>query len=330
MSPAQSAPVVLLWGDNSFLLRQAALEMFGETRPVEVDGRDWQPGATADLATPSLLGEARGLLITGAQDLPEPGLVEVALFAEHPAPGTRLVLTIQVGPRAKGPPRGVLKALGQLIEVRRIAVERRDLPAWVRNRAGVRGISATAAGAAALVQTLGEDPALLDQALAQVADAHPREGLTPETVAAQFRGFGDRYMWELCDAAFGGNVPGAVRVLAGLVEAGEEPLAILGAVAARLRDLIRVAAMPPRTPPAEVARAVGLRFDWQARRYRDQARRYPPGSLEAIHERLVEADRAIKQGSPGDVVLAQVVTRIAGQPPAGEAGGRTRRPVTLG
>jgi DNA polymerase-3 subunit delta len=328
VSPAEPAPVVLIWGDNPFLLRQAALELFGETRPVEVDGRDWQHGATADLATPSLLGEARGLLVTGAQDLPDSGLAEVARFAGQPAPGTRLVLTLEVGPRAKGPPRGVMKGLGDLIEVRRITVERRELPAWVRHRAGLRGVPATAAGATALVQTLGEDPALLDQALAQVADAHPREGLTPETVAAQFRGFGDRYMWELCDAAFGGNLPAAVRVLAGLVEAGEEPLAILGAVAARLRDLIRVAAVSPRIPPAEVARAVGLRFDWQARRYRDQARRYPPGALEAIHERLVEADRAIKQGSPGDIVLAQVVTRIAGQPPAGEgAGGRRRRPA---
>jgi DNA polymerase-3 subunit delta len=313
---------LLLWGKDPFLLRTEALELLGDIRATEVDASEWVPGATADLATPSLFGEARGLLVTGAQDLAEGALAEVAGFSQHPGPGARLVLTLQVGPRAKGPPRKVLKGLGERIDVRRITVERRELPAWVRQRAGLRGLPATAAGAAALVQTLGEDPAVLDQALAQVADAHPGEGLTPETVAAQFRGFGDRYMWELCDVAFRGDLPGAVRVLTGLLEGGEEPLAILGAVAARLRDLIRVAAMAPRTPPAEVALAVGLRFDWQARRYRDQARRYAPGALEALHERLVEADRTIKQGGPGDVVLAQVVTRIAAQQPAGEAGGR--------
>jgi DNA polymerase-3 subunit delta len=329
VSRAEPPPTVLMWGDSPFLLRDAALELFGETRPTEVDGRDWQPGATADLATPSLFGEARGLLVTGAQHLPDEALAEVARFAEDPAPGVRLVLTLEVGPRAKGPPKGLVKALGDRIEVRRVSVERRELPGWVRQRAGSRGLPGTAAGATALVQTLGEDPALLDQALAQLADAYPKEGLTPETVAAQFRGFGDRYMWELSDAAFGGNLPGAMRVLAGLLRAGEEPLAVLGAVAARLRDLIRVAALPPRTPPAEVARSVGLRFDWQARRYRDQARRYPPRALEGIHERLVEADRDIKQGSPGDIVLAQVVTRIAAEPAGAERpGGRMRRPAS--
>jgi DNA polymerase III subunit delta len=323
-------PVLLIWGDSPFLLRLAALEAFGPIRPTEVEGRDWHPGATGDLATPSLFGEARGLLVTGAQNLPDEALPEMARFVENPAPGTCLVLTFEVGTRAKGPPRSVLKGLGEGIEVRRVVVERRELPAWVRHRAGHRGLPVTAAGATALVQTLGEDPALLDQALVQIADAHPQDGLTPETVAAQFRGFGDRYMWELSDAAFGGNLPGAARVLAGLLQAGQEPLAILGALAARLRDLIRVAATGPRTPPAEVARAVGLRFDWQARRYRDQARRYPPGALESIHQRLVEADRSIKQGSPGDVVLTQVVTGIAGQPAAGEgASGRMRRPASL-
>jgi DNA polymerase III subunit delta len=327
MSDSDGPAVVLLWGDSPFLLREAALELFGHTRPTEVDGRDWRPGAAADLAIPSLFGEARGLLVTGAQHLPDEALAEVGRFGQQPTPGARLILTLEVGPRVKGPTKGLLKDLGPGIEVRRVAVERRDLPAWVRGRSGIRGLPATPVGAAALVQTLGEDPAILDQAVAQIADAHPQEGLTPETVAAQFRGFGDRYMWELCDAAFGGNVRGAARTLAGLLDAGEEPLAILGAMASRLRDLIRVASLDPRTPPAEVARAVGLRFDWQARRYRGQARRFPPGALAGIHQQLVDADRTIKQGSPGDIVLAQVVTGIAARSPGGQP---SRRRATVG
>jgi DNA polymerase-3 subunit delta len=314
-----AAPVVLLWGDSGYLLRQAALETFGDVEPVEIDGAAWRPGATADLATPSLLGEERGLLITGGQALPDEAVEEVARYAAQPAPEVRLVMTFLVGPRAKGPARGLLKALGQGVEVRRVAVERRDLAEWVRRRAAARGLAATPQGAQALIQTLGEDPAVLDQAVDQLASSHPEQGVTPQTVSAQFRGLGDRRIWEVCDAAFGGDLPGAMRALVGMLQGGEEPLVVLGGIASRLRDLIRVRSLPPRTPLAEVARQAGLRFDWQARRYRDQARRFTEEGLGRIHGDLVEADSAIKQGGAGDLVLARVVARIA------EAGGAETR-----
>ena len=312
MSP-DAAPVLLLWGESAFLLRQAALGAFGQTRAVEVDSSDWRPGATADLATPSLWGEERGLLITGAQALPREGLAEMARYAAQPAPGARLVLTFQVGARAKGPPRATLKALGDAVEVRRVVVERRDLPDWVGRRAEARGVPVVPKGVQALIQTLGEDPAVLDQAVEQLAGSHPSEGVTPQTVAAQFRGLGDRRIWELCDAAFGGDLAGAMRALVGMLEAGEEALVLLAGIGSRLRDLIRVRSLPPRTPLAEVARRAGLRFDWQARRYRDQAQRFAEEGLARLHTDLVDADRALKQGGTGEMVLATVVSRIAAE-----------------
>ncbi|MDQ4006048.1 MAG: hypothetical protein M3135_07105, partial [Actinomycetota bacterium] len=91
----------------------------------------------------------------------------------------------------------------------------------------------------------------------------------------------------------------------------EEPLALLGGIASRLRDLIRIRSLPPRTPPAQMARAAGLRFEWQARRFGDQARRYADGRLEALHRQVAEADRLLKQGGTGDVVLPSLVTAVA-------------------
>jgi DNA polymerase-3 subunit delta len=307
---APAKPVLLLWGEDPFLLREAALEAFGDVEPVVAAGAEWRTGLTSDLATPSLLGEARGLLVTDADELPDEALDEVARYAAPPGGDALLVLCWVVGPRAKGPPKGLLNRLGDGVEVRRVAVERKDLPRWVLARARRREVRATPQGAALLVQTLGEDPARLDQAVQQIAVSHPGQGLTPEAVAAQFRGFGDRRTWELCDAAFTGDASGALRALAGMIEAGEEPLMILGGIAARVRDLLRVASLPPRTPLGEVARAAGLRFDWQARRYRDQARRFAPAHLRAVHGAVAEADALIKQGGSGDVILSMVVTRI--------------------
>jgi DNA polymerase-3 subunit delta len=318
---APTPPVLLLWGEQPYVLRLAAFEALAGLEPVVVDGDRWEAGATADLATPSLLGGSRALLVTDAQGLPSDAIAEIRRYSSAPSPDARLVLVWVVGQRSKGPPKKITEALGPESEVRRAMVDRKELPTWIAGRAKAIGLPGTPAGAAALVQTLGEDPAELDRALEQLAGSHAKEGLTPETVAAQFRGFGDRRVWELTDAAFAGDRSGALRTLVALLEGGDEPLAILGGIASRLRDLIRIRSLPPRTPTAQMARAAGLRFEWQARRFAEQARRYEEGELEAIHTELAEADRLLKQGGTGDVVLPALVTTIAA--PASD-GTRTR------
>jgi DNA polymerase-3 subunit delta len=318
-------PVLLLWGEQPYLLRLAAFESLGALEPVVVDGDRWEPGATADLATPSLLGGSRALLVTEAQGLTTDALSEIGRYASSPSPDARLVLVWVVGQRAKGPPKKITGILGPESEVRRVLLDRKELPKWLLDRARAIGLRATQAGASALVQTLGEDPAELDRALEQLAGSHATEGLTPATVAAQFRGLGDRRIWELTDAAFAGDRSGALRTLVALLEGGDEPLAILGGIASRLRDLIRIRSLPPRTPTAQMARAAGLRFEWQARRFAEHARRYDEGELEAIHTQLAEADRLLKQGGTGDVVLPAVVAAIAAPPSEGRgAAGRMR------
>ena len=70
-------------------------------------------------------------------------------------------------------------------------------------------------------------------------------------------------------------------------------------------------ALPDSAPPAEIARAAGLRFDWQGRKYRDQARAFTMRQLVALHGEIVEADRVLKSGGQGDVVLPVLVSKVA-------------------
>ena len=306
------APVVLLWGESPFLLRETAKRLLGEAPVTEVEGSAWRPGMSSDIATPSLFGESRAMLLTGVQDLDKEGLEEIAAYALEPNPDAKLVMTAVVSARARGAPVKLTKMLQGRAEIERVAVDRREIPDWVRTRAAARGVPATADGARALVETVGEDPALLDQAIVQVSGAFAEEGLTARTVAAQFRGFGDRKIWDLCDAAFVGDGPQALRHLTAMLAARDQPLAILGGIASRLRDLIKVRAVPPGTPPGQVAKVAGLRFDWQAKRYLQQARRYTEHELADLHARLLETDRLLKVGAQGDVVLPMVVAAIAG------------------
>ena len=78
MSQAR-APVHLVWGEDPFLLRLAALEIFGQgVHPREIDAGAWQGGETADLSTPSLFGERRALLVTDARHLSEDAARELS------------------------------------------------------------------------------------------------------------------------------------------------------------------------------------------------------------------------------------------------------------
>jgi DNA polymerase-3 subunit delta len=310
---AAAKPVVLLWGQDSFLLREAALEIFGDVHPTEVDAAEWQGGELADLATPSLFGEPRALMVSDVRSLPAEGMAELAAYLAAPDPSAPLILLVRVGDRGK-PAAALVKLVEPVGRIRQIKLARKDLPGWLVTRAKARRLDLVADGAVALVETLGEDPSALDQAAEQLASAFPRERVDRAVVARQFRGLGDQHVWDLCDRAFSRDLPGAMRSLQTLLEGPDDPLMILGGIASRLRDLVRVRSLPERLPPSEVARRAGLRFDWQARRCRDQASRFSPEELVGMHARIAEADRALKSGATGDVVLPMLVAEIAGAP----------------
>lgn len=304
------APIALLWGEDDFLLREAALARFGEVRPGEVDAGEWQGGELQDLATPSLFGEPRALLISDARSLTKDATAELAAYLEAPDPDAQLVICCQVAERGKVPAAldKLVKPVGEVVHVE---IKRKDLEPWLTRRADTLGLDLSVPAARTLVETLGEEPGQLVAALAQLESAFPGQRITPAVVARQFRGLGEQKVWDLCDRAFSRDLPGAIRSWRSIEEGGDDPLKVLGGVSSRLRDLIRVRSLPDRIPPAELAKRAGLRFDWQARRYQQQARNFTMAQLLRVHERITEADRALKSGASGDTVMPALVVAIA-------------------
>jgi DNA polymerase III subunit delta len=303
--------VTLLWGEDDYLLREAALAILGEIKATEVDAAAWQGSELQGLATPSLFGEARALLINDARSLRKDVLEEIARYLDAPAPDATLVLSCVVVERGKVPA-GLQKLVEPVGEVRKVDIARKELEPWLVVRAKTRGLDLAIPGARGLVETLGTEPGQLIAALEQLKDAFPGQRVGPREVAQQFRGLGEQKTWDLCDRAFGKDLPGAIRSLRAIEEGGDDALMVLGGVAARLRDLLKVRSLPEKMPPAQVAKEAGLRFDWQARRYQQQARNFSLAQLVAIHDRITEADRALKSGAIGEVVMPTLVTSIAG------------------
>jgi DNA polymerase III subunit delta len=310
MTGTKRIAVTLLWGEDAYLLREAALALLGDLRATEVDAAEWQGGELQDLATPSLFGDPRALVIVDARSLAKSGMEELATYLSEPAPDATLVICCQVADRGKVPValENIVKPIGQITQV---VIPRKDLEPWLVQRAKHEGLDLAPPAARALVETLGEEPGRLLEALDQLGSAFAGERITPQLVARQFRGLGEQRVWDLCDRAFGKDLPGAIRSLRSIEDGGDDPLKVLGGVASRLRDLIRVRALPERMPPAQAAKAAGLRFDWQVRRYRQQAGNFSMRELLELHERVTDADRTLKSGG-GDAVMPTLIAAIAG------------------
>jgi DNA polymerase-3 subunit delta len=304
-------PVTLLWGEDDFLVREAALALLGDTKATEIDAAEWQGGELQGLATPSLFGEPRALLVNDVRSLRKETLDEIGRYLAAPDPDATLVLACVVAERGKVPA-ALQKLVEPVGEVRKVDIARKDLESWLVGRAKEHGLDLAIPGARALVETLGQEPGQLVAALGQLQDVFAGQRVGPREIAGQFRGLGEQKTWDLCDRAFGKDLPGAIRSLRSIEEGGDEALMVLGGIAARLRDLLKVRSLPDRMPPAQVAKEAGLRFDWQARRYQQQARNFSMAQLVDLHERVTDADRALKSGSTGDVVMPTLVTAIAG------------------
>jgi len=304
------AAVTLLWGEDAFLLREAALALVGDVRATEVDAAEWRGGELQDLSTPSLFGEPRALIVTDCRSLSKDAIAELATYLAAPAPEAPLVLACTVAERGK-PPAALVKLVEPVGPVRQVQIARKELEPWLTQRATASGVELTGQAARAMVDTLGDDIAQLVSSLQQLADAFPGRRVTPAEVHQQFRGLGEQKTWDLCDRAFGKDLAGAIRSLRSIEEGGDDALMVLGGIAARVRDLIRVRALPDRLPPAQAAKRAGLRFEWQARRYQQQARNFSIEELVSIHERINETDLALKSGAPGDVVMPVLIAAIA-------------------
>ena len=304
-------PVTLLWGEDAYLLREAALALLGATKAAEVDAGEWEGGELQGLATPSLFGEPRALLVNDARSLRKETLEEIARYLGAPDPDATLVLSCVVAERGKVPV-GLQKLVEPVGEVRKVDIAKKELEPWLVAKAKDHGLDLAIPGARALVETLGPEPGQLVAALGQLQDVFAGQRVGAREVAQQFRGLGEQKTWDLCDRAFGKDLPGAIRSLRAIEEGGDDALMVLGGIAARLRDLLKVRSLPDRMPPAQVAKEAGLRFDWQARRYQQQAKNFSMAQLVSLHDRITEADRALKSGATGDVVMPTLVTTIAG------------------
>jgi DNA polymerase III subunit delta len=321
--PAAPASVTLVVGDEELLgdravttAVRAATGALGEGTTVErVDAGALPDGFAMGLATRSLFGGGRIVVIDRAQELDAQARAAVMAVAADPVDGVVLVLRAQVpGRQAR-----FLNELGERAKVVKVSkLKPAERNRWVK--AELRGLDRRAdeRAVAAIVDQAGSELRDLAGAIAKLHVAVPPPApITADHVAEHLTRTAERGIFEFTDAVLGGDARAGLAHAAALIDQGEDPLGLLSLLARQLRLLVRVADYPGASSDHVAAEIGGGVRGWQVDRARRQLRRWEPARLRGALAVVAEADAEVRSGAlPQRVLLELVVTRLAGAIPA--------------
>jgi DNA polymerase III subunit delta len=311
---AAPAPVVLVSGSESLLAERAVATVIAAVKEREPDvevtrlqGAGYTAGTLGVVASPSLFGEARVVVVEGVEAatdaLVADGLAYVA------APEQDVVLVLQHGGGQRGKKLlDAVRSSGAPVVVCEPIKKDADKTAFVTaelRRAGRRG---DASGVRALVEAVGADLRELAAACAQLA-ADTSGVIGADVVARYYGGRIEATGFRVADAAIAGETGQAVALLRHALATGADPVPLVAALAAKLRVLAKVAASRGRS--ANAVRDLGL-APWQVDRARKDLARWTPEGLASAITAVAQADAEVK-GAGRDPVFAveRAVLRVA-------------------
>jgi DNA polymerase-3 subunit delta len=303
-----SQPVYLVVGE-SFLAEEVLDRIRAEesTDPLseaEFDAKAETAAVIEALTTSSLLGGRRLVIVREADSLVKETAEALTAYLEQPSADSILVL-IASG-RTKLDP--IAKKIGAVVGLD--PPKGRRLASWVRERGRSHGLKIDDRAAWALIDSVGSDLRELDGALEQLSTSLGKDArIGPAEVRAAFPRLADERIYVFTDAIGERKLPVAMVALRRLLDQGEEPLVIFGALAAHIRRLLRIRRQVGSGPRA-VADALGMP-EWRAERMLRQARAYKEEELIDAMETLAGADVDIKGEFPSpEGALERAVVRI--------------------
>lgn len=303
-----SASVYLLSGDD-FLVQEALARVRAETGAEPLaegtfDGSADVAEIVTALETRSLLGGRRMIVVHGAQDLNAQKAEELSGYLTSPSEDSVLVLVASRKTKLDAS----VRKIGKVVALE--APRGRSLAEWIRRRAGTKGLHLDDRAAWALLDTVGADLRGLDGALEQLSSGLPDgAGVGAADVRRAFPRLADERMYALADAVGDRRLPLAMATLRRLLEQGDEPVVLLGVLAAHVRRLIRAYPHGPRGARA-VGEALGLPR-WRAEHVTRQAKAFRDHELAEALGTLATADVAIKSGDvQPEIALERAILKI--------------------
>lgn len=298
-------PAALLHGPEPFLLEDAVARvtrgLFGDAADLAfcrdiLEAREaGAEGVVRAALTLPWTSSRRLVVVRGADALGAKQGEPLAVYVKAPNPSTALLLladaTLQAG-------HWLLQAMPPAAVVAVLPPGGRKLPAWLRSRARADGFEMSEEAAALLVDLAGED---LTQLVGEVRKGALAGGPDNRRVGvAEIRAVVGEHrlhdIFELTRALARADAGSALGLLESLLNAGEEPLAVLGMLGREARAAWQAAEGLRRgRSPEEIARSL-RRPAAAAAALVDRARALPAGAPVRQLRRCWEAERRIKLG----------------------------------
>lgn len=315
-APPVLGTVTLVTGAAEFLAEREVADVRTATRSAdpqsdltELQGAQLEPGALAELTSPSLFSTVRCLVVRDLPEVSDEAQDHLFAYAQDPQPDVVMVLVHPGGPKGKA----LLDKLRKLPSVRPVACDAPkpwERPAFVTGEVRRAGGQIDPDAAEFLADAVGEDLRALSGAVNQLV--HDFEGvrLTTELVRRYFDGRAEVKGFAIADAAIDGQLGKALEQLRWARGNRLDTVLIVGAFASGLRSLARLLAAPRGMRDADLAREIGAP-PFKIKVMRAQLRSWEPGGLVRALHSVAAADLDIKGGSmDADYALERMVLRV--------------------
>ncbi len=311
---AALAPVVLVRGAEGLLADRAVARLLDLAREVDehvevtrLEAAAYETGQLEMIASPSLFGEKRCIVIGGVEACTDALIDDVDAYLRHAPDDVWVVLRHNGGQRGKRLLDAVARAGFPVVACEPIKRDA-DKAAFVSAEFARARRRVEPAATQALVQALGSDLRELGAACSQLI-ADTTGTVTAEVVGRYYGGRVEASGFRVADAALAGNAGEAIALLRHAVATGADPVPLVAALAVKLRTMAKVDATRGRS--GHTVAELGM-APWQV----DQARRalagWSPEGLAAAITAVAAADAEVK-GLGRDPVYAveRAVLRVA-------------------
>lgn len=302
-------PIYLVSGDEPLQLNEATdalraaarAQGFGEREVLQVEtGFDWAALAAAG-SNLSLFAERKLIELRLPSGKPgDAGAKALTAYAAAPSPDNLLLISCGKLEKQQQSSKWfkALETAGAVVQV--WPVEPRALPGWIRQRLLSRGMQPTPEAAQLLAERVEGNMLAAAQEVEKLVLLHGAGPLDGEAVRAAVADSARYDVFELADAALGGDAARSARIVEGLRGEGEEPVLILWALVREVRLLAQFA----------VAMAGGAALDgllqqqrvWDKRKplYHAALKRHGLRRWRALLRRAARLDRICKGAEPGN------------------------------
>ena len=280
-------------------------------------GYSVHPGETAtfaevvdELETVPFLGERRLVVVEGADSFVTRNRAALEkLVGNLPATGS-LVLDVKSWTSTTN--------LAKMVDTKRTIVCKAPaaskLPQWcIQWAAALHGKELTPPAASMLVDLIGPEMGLLDQELLKLAlYIGQRTTIEAEDVDKLVGRSRAEIIWPIFDAIGAGNEAAALLLLDRLLDQGDDPVRLLGAISYQLRRLAQAARLAIAGQPLMLAlEQVGVHFGHRAAE--QQLKHLGRQRAVQLYDWLLEVDQGIKGASqlPPGTLLERLVIRLA-------------------